>query len=121
MDQTEITNNEYRQFVNWVIDSIAREKIYVGLEEDEEAQEYINYRKRYFNEGAMAFEDFDPSNRSDNRAIFALNWDQMLDHNDEKNEQIMPLLAEMYYAQPERFYKKKEIDTRKLNFKYFLD
>ncbi len=24
MDQTEITNNEYRQFVNWVKDSIAR-------------------------------------------------------------------------------------------------
>ena len=24
MDQTEITNNEYRQFVNWVRDSIAR-------------------------------------------------------------------------------------------------
>ncbi len=28
MDQTEITNNEYRQFADWVRDSIAREKIY---------------------------------------------------------------------------------------------
>lgn len=27
MDETEITNGEYRQFVNWVIDSIAREKL----------------------------------------------------------------------------------------------
>ena len=28
MDQTEISNNEYRQFVHWVRDSIAREKLY---------------------------------------------------------------------------------------------
>ncbi len=28
MDQTEISNNEYRQFVNWVKDSIAMDKIY---------------------------------------------------------------------------------------------
>ena len=27
MDETEITNGEYRQFVNWVRDSIAREKL----------------------------------------------------------------------------------------------
>ena len=31
MDQTEISNNEYRQFVDWVRDSIARDKIYFGL------------------------------------------------------------------------------------------
>ena len=42
MDQTEISNNEYRQFVNWVRDSIAREKIYIGLEEDEDASRWIN-------------------------------------------------------------------------------
>ena len=28
MDATEISNNEYRQFVDWVRDSIAREKLY---------------------------------------------------------------------------------------------
>ena len=27
MDETEITNGEYKQFVNWVVDSIAREKL----------------------------------------------------------------------------------------------
>lgn len=52
MDQTEITNNEYRQFVFWVRDSIAREKIFEGLEEDEEAERYINYQDEYFDEGA---------------------------------------------------------------------
>ena len=31
MDQTEISNNEYRQFVDWVRDSIAREKFTMDL------------------------------------------------------------------------------------------
>ncbi len=45
MDETEITNNEYRQFVYWVIDSIARymaddDKLFT---EDEDGNRYINY------------------------------------------------------------------------------
>jgi formylglycine-generating enzyme len=119
MDQTEISNNEYRQFVYWVRDSIAREKIYAGLEEDEEAAEYINYKDRYFDEGSLEFIDFEVSERAGNRATFALNWDKKIDYGDYDNEQIMPLLADMYYTQPERYYKRREIDTRKLNFKYF--
>ena len=34
MDQTEITNNEYRQFVGWVRDSIARTRLAEGLVEE---------------------------------------------------------------------------------------
>jgi formylglycine-generating enzyme required for sulfatase activity len=119
MDQTEISNNEYRQFVYWVRDSIAREKIYTGLEDDDVASDYINYKKRYFDEGSMEFIDFEISERSDNRRNFSLNWDKKIDYSDSKNEQIMPLLADMYYTQPERFFKRREIDTRKLNYKYF--
>lgn len=119
MDQTEITNNEYRQFVEWVRDSIAREKIYAGVENDEDAMEYINYQDRFFSEAELAFVDFDPSDRAGNRTIFSLNWDREFDYNDYDNEEIMPLLADMYYPQPERYYKRREIDTRKLNFKYF--
>ena len=40
MDATEISNNEYRQFVHWVRDSIAREKLYrrsYGLD----AEQYV--------------------------------------------------------------------------------
>ena len=51
MDQTEITNNEYRQFVYWVRDSIAREKISLGVENDDDAMEYINYQDIFFDEG----------------------------------------------------------------------
>ena len=35
MDETEITNNEYRQFVQWVLDSIAHDKLQHYLETDE--------------------------------------------------------------------------------------
>ena len=40
MDETEITNNEYRQFVYWVRDSILRYRLAEGMVED---YEYINY------------------------------------------------------------------------------
>ncbi|MGA0817577.1 MAG: formylglycine-generating enzyme family protein, partial [Schleiferiaceae bacterium] len=40
MDETEITNNEYRQFVHWVRDSILRYRLAEGMVED---YEYINY------------------------------------------------------------------------------
>jgi len=61
MDQTEVTNNEYRQFVEHVKDSIAREKIYTKWE-DEASSDFINYQERYFDEeGGEGFVDFDPS------------------------------------------------------------
>jgi formylglycine-generating enzyme required for sulfatase activity len=116
IDQTEITNNEYRQFVDWVRDSMARERIYSGLEEDDEASRYINYNDMYFDEGALEMVEFEPSDRDVNRAQFTLNWDRKFSYDD---PDLMPLLADMYYPQPERFYKRKEFDTRKLNFKYF--
>ncbi len=55
MDETEITNNEYRQFVNWVRDSIAYTLLIdaglteYALEQDEEADEEqvrINWKKK---------------------------------------------------------------------------
>jgi formylglycine-generating enzyme required for sulfatase activity len=116
MDQTEITNNEYRQFVEWVRDSIAREKIYAGFEEDEDADRYINYQDEYFDEAGLEVVEYDPSDRALNRELFSLNWDREFSYDD---EELIPLLADMYYPQPERFYKRREIDTRKLNFRYF--
>lgn len=115
MDQTEITNNEYRQFVEWVRDSIARELIYSGLEEDEEAADYINYEDSYF-DGVEFVDEIDLSDRDGNRQLFALNWDRRFSYED---EELMPLLADMYYPQAERFYKRREFDTRKLIFKYY--
>jgi formylglycine-generating enzyme required for sulfatase activity len=117
MDQTEISNNEYRQFVDWVRDSIAREKIYLSdLMEDEDASKFINYSDLYFDEGALEYVDFEPSDRDINRSIFSLNWDRRFSYND---PMLVPILADMYYPQPQRFYKRREIDTRKLMFRYY--
>jgi len=116
IDQTEITNNEYRQFVEWVRDSMARERIYAGIDEDEEAAEWINYADMYFDETGLEMVEFDPGNRDENRGLFSLNWDRRFAYDD---EEIIPLLADMYYPEAERFYKRRQIDTRKLIFKYY--
>ena len=42
MDETEITNNEYRQFVNWVRDSIAH-TILGNMEEDDAGNSHIDW------------------------------------------------------------------------------
>jgi len=86
MDNTEITNNEYRQFVYWVRDSLAHRLIGGDhIVEEGEYGERINWRAK-------------------------IKWD------DEQNEET---LAELFLPETERFYRRKEIDTRKLNFEYY--
>ncbi len=94
MDETEITNNEYRQFVIYVRDSILRFKLGdAGIE------------------GIFAVDDdgneYDPP---------YLDWDTRIDLRDEL---IPPIMEEMYYPEHERFFGRKEIDTRKLIYSYF--
>lgn len=96
MDQTEITNNEYRQFVYWVRDSIAR-KI---LAEEISEEEYL------FTVNAYG-EDIEPP---------ILNWDAEIDwYGMEEREALEPMFLPDY----ERFYGARQIDTRKLNYEYF--
>lgn len=86
MDDTEITNNEYRQFVYWVRDSLAHRLI----------------------AGDHLIDEGEYSER--------INWDSQIDWNSEENTET---LAELFLPENERFYKRKEIDTRKLNFLYY--
>ena len=94
MDETEITNNQYRQFVHWVRDSLAR-----GLLAD-------------FDEDYAFFEDefgmpLDPP---------VLNWDPDINWEGEEERDI---LAELYLPEQERFFRRREIDTRLLIYRYF--
>ena len=96
MDETEITNNEYRQFVNWVRDSIARKLLgdagvagYELVEEDK----YGNY--------------IEPAR---------INWDRPIRWDDQEIREILE--DEMYLPQHERFYSRRQLDSRKLNFVY---
>lgn len=96
MDETEITNNEYRQFVNWVRDSIARR-----LLGDINPEEFL------VEENMETGEIYDPP---------YLNWEPDIEWNEEETAQT---LEEMFLPENERYFRRKEIDTRKLNYEYF--
>jgi hypothetical protein len=106
MDQTEITNNEYRQFVYWVRDSIARRIL--GAEFPEE----------------FLIETYDDELEVKDEADWQLNWNSRFNYisfNPAKgqNSEYAPLLAQMFLSESERFYQRKEIDTRKLMYEYY--
>ena len=96
MDATEISNNEYRQFVFWVRDSIARRIL--GEEIDEE--EYLFTINSYD-------EDIDPPH---------INWNSRIDWADPDQREALEV---MYYPEFERFRGRREIDSRKLDYEYF--
>lgn len=85
MDNTEITNNEYRQFVYWVRDSMAH-----NLLGGEHLLEEGEYGQR-------------------------INWDEKIKWDEEEN---IETLGELYLPESERYYRRKEIDARKLNYSY---
>ncbi len=96
MDQTEISNNEYRQFVYHVRDSIAR-KI-MGEEVDEEL--YLINTNEFE-------EELDPP---------IINWYAKLKWDEpESREALEPL----FLSPGERFLRRREIDVRKLNYTYY--
>lgn len=99
MDQTEITNNEYRQFVYWVRDSIAR-RLLGEIKPDE----YL------ISDNKKTGETYDPP---------FLNWAAKLDYNSEQQD-IRDALNQMYLQESERYFRRKEIDTRKLYFEYYF-
>ena len=95
MDETEITNNEYRQFTNYVRDSLAH--IILGeagieghlIEEDE----FGNF--------------LDPAR---------INWKTKIRWNDQEVREILE--EEMYLSTNERYNSLREFDTRKYNYQY---
>jgi len=98
MDETEITNDEYRQFVHWVRDSIAR-RILGDIRPDEFLIE----------QNDKTGEIFDPP---------YLNWEEDVEW-DSDEQDIQDALEEMYIPEHERYFRKKEVDARKLFYEYY--
>ena len=96
MDQTEMTNNKYRQFVFWVRDSILR--------------------TRLGEEGIEGYDFFKVDEEGNLIEPNTLNWDETID---DRDENIQAVKETMYYPPQERFNSRKEIDTRILNYSYF--
>ena len=90
MDETEITNDEYRQFTYHVRDSLA-----LALLGEEDPDKFI------VNEG-----EFDQR----------LDW-RRIPWYDQNYEEV---LSSLFYGEnDERFYKRKQLDARKFNFEYW--
>jgi gliding motility-associated lipoprotein GldK len=121
MDETEITNNEYRQFVAYVIDSIARMKLY----EDDDIKEKIVPSADKNGGGKLVAELFKKPNPEDEDAedydpnapeVPFINHDEAMDW--EQKELHKLLYSEMYYQGEERFRGKRQIDVSKLKYHY---
>lgn len=110
IDQTEISNNEYRQFVYDVRDSIARRLLIDGgFDQDYQLQEedFIGADGNGTVYTTADYPDPPPLNRDEK-----VRWD-------ETAEDYKVAIEEMYLPPEERFYRRKELDTRKLLFEYY--
>ncbi|MEM8508011.1 MAG: gliding motility lipoprotein GldK [Bacteroidota bacterium] len=129
MDDTEITNSEYRQFVEWVKDSIARTKLAVladelGLGPEDDGTI-----------GEFAFKSADTTKLSvwdkyqlDNYAGmgddyyegYALNTDMNLiwDTNDYPDEYYAEVMDSLYLSEEETYNGQRTIDVKQLKYKY---
>jgi formylglycine-generating enzyme required for sulfatase activity len=106
MDATEITNTEYKQFVYWVRDSIAKRYL-VGADFEE-------YKKIIDEEKMLAL---NPDYDHDDAKTCLLNWDVDVEWK-RADEDYQTALNQLFLPVQERFFKQKEVDTRKLIYEY---
>lgn len=117
MDDTEITNNEYRQFVEWVRDSIAmRLCLIAGAGEDGKG----NLFRLPYDEENVDPNAYDPT---DPKTCY-LNWlnrNKVWDKSgkSEERQAISDAINDLYLIKEEQFNHLREIDTRKLIFDYY--
>lgn len=101
IDSHEISNNEYRQFVYYVRDSLMLDAL---AQNDDD--------RYFFAENALGQE----LDRFIDKG-YVLNWEEELDWED---EDIFDLLYDEFYLQgSDQFYNRKQLDTRKLQYRYW--
>lgn len=94
MDDTEITNNEYRQFVYWVRDSLARTLL---------SETFPEFMVTEDGRGTFYEEPF-------------LNWNDPIEW---RNPDFQIAMDELYIPEEERAYFSKSLDTRKFIYDYY--
>lgn len=131
MDATEITNNEYRQFVHWVRDSIFRTKL-------ADADQFEDYRYKYnqlssdVRQGSgeavwnqYMYDNYDAQSGAKDPYEYQLSWEEDLvwDHikaaSMNNGAEYLEVLEEMYIPIDERFYGRREVDARNLMYRYY--
>lgn len=128
MDDTEITNSEYRQFVEWVKDSITRTKLAILADE-------LGIGPEEGGIGDYAFKDADTTRASvydkymlDNYSGMgetgyegrALNKDEDLiwDTSDYPDEYYAEVMDSLYIPEEESYNGQRSVDVTKLKYKY---
>jgi gliding motility-associated lipoprotein GldK len=128
MDDTEITNSEYRQFVEWVRDSIVRTRLAILADE-------LGMSPEDGGIGEYAFKDADTTKMSvydkymlDNYSGMgatgyegrALNQDEDLvwDVSDYPDEYYTEVMDSLYIPEEESYNGQRTIDVTKLKYKY---
>jgi formylglycine-generating enzyme len=96
MDETEITNNQYRQFVEWVRDSIARSWLF--LAGHQEGRDEFGFDEDEFGN------QIDPP---------VLNWEARIRWQD---PEVRDILEYLYIPENERFFRRREINTDTLKY-----
>jgi gliding motility-associated lipoprotein GldK len=128
MDETEITNAEYRQFVNWVRDSTIRLKLAIIADEfgltqedegtgqyafvDQENEEMTPYEQYMYDNYFGMGDDFYEGRKVNNRPEII--WDTA-NYPDEYYSEVMDT---MYIPTEESYNGVRTIDVTKLNFQY---
>src|SRR5699024_3102935 len=134
MDETEITNSEYRQFVNWVRDSVIRQKLAEaaqfagtgggddgGNDDGASIQDYAfkggNKNGQNGDENLTPYQkysvDYDPMNQS-------LNWDVPIKWKTAEypDQYYVRVMDEMYLAADQSPTGERKLDVSKLVYKY---
>lgn len=110
-----VTVVEYEEFIQYVRDSMARERLYFGLEEDEDASRFLDYHDKTPGELECDFVAFDESERSLNLELFNLNWDKGFYYDD---PWYVPILADMYISRKQRINRRRRFDDRILSYQF---
>jgi sulfatase modifying factor 1 len=101
IDQTEISNNEYRQFVQYVRDSLMRDFLANADVEGYKAPDRDDGRdwEVFINKG------------------YVLNWEEPIDM---ENEDVFENIFNEFYLQgADKFYDRLEVDNRKMKYRYW--
>ncbi|MEZ4802018.1 MAG: gliding motility lipoprotein GldK [Gelidibacter sp.] len=132
MDETEITNSEYRQFVYWVRDSILRTKLAILADE-------VGQTPGTGGIGEFAFKDADPNNMSVYEKYMYDNYsglgptgyegrklnhevDLIFDTADYPDEYYAEVMDTMYLPMEESYNGQRTWDVTKFKFQYtFMD
>jgi len=128
MDETEITNAEYRQFVNWVRDSVVRRRLAVLADEvgatpgdggigefafvDQENEEMTPYEQYMYDNYYGMGDDF-YAGRKINRDV-----DLIWDTSEYPDEYYVEVMDSMYIPSEEAYNGQRTIDVSKLKFRY---